>query len=558
MPAEKTRSPAPVSTTAQVSSSRSSSSNVAASASAVSRSIEFARSGRSITTTLTRPCCHPETGIAASVPAHGPCRKIEIGCAYRPRYCVAARRAKPVLPRALDEHVDERAGGLGELGAGHVGPDAPADRRVDAAHVLGELGRDVLDRHERRADAGGGQSRRDLHLRGAHRPLGLEAGGAAGQQRLLAEPVPLLVEHPLAPGERLEREVVAGLRERVAERHDEDQLLPAELDPRAAPLGRQRPDAEVGAPVLDRLRDQGAAGELEQADRDVGLQLAPALDRRGQHRRRERADRRHREQLGRRAEGAPARGQRTVRRRHGGAGVADQRLARRRQPDVARRAVEQRPADLRLERPDLLRQRGLRDVQPRRRLGERPGLRDREQVLQLPQRHRSRLYPHERRPDPRLRRPMDDAPLLVDHPRDGVARLLLNRPERHNALDRALVDALHDRGRGGARARDRAGLGGARAVLRRRRHVARRRRARGGERRALSPLRPHPRAAAPGAGRARRAGDRGRPPARDHLRSPDRRARGAGCRRAGRATGSRSRRGGCRRSWGAAARSTCA
>ena len=38
---------------------------------------------------------------------------------------------------------------------------------------------------------------------------------------------------------------------------------------------------------------------------------------------------------------------------------------------------------------------------------------------------------------------MDDAPLLVDHPRDGIARLLLNRPQRHNALDRALVEALH-------------------------------------------------------------------------------------------------------------------
>jgi enoyl-CoA hydratase/carnithine racemase len=38
---------------------------------------------------------------------------------------------------------------------------------------------------------------------------------------------------------------------------------------------------------------------------------------------------------------------------------------------------------------------------------------------------------------------MDDAPLLVDHPCDGVARLLLNRPGRHNALDRALVEALH-------------------------------------------------------------------------------------------------------------------
>jgi Enoyl-CoA hydratase/isomerase len=33
--------------------------------------------------------------------------------------------------------------------------------------------------------------------------------------------------------------------------------------------------------------------------------------------------------------------------------------------------------------------------------------------------------------------------LLVDHPHPGVARLLLDRPERHNALDRTLVEALH-------------------------------------------------------------------------------------------------------------------
>ena len=38
---------------------------------------------------------------------------------------------------------------------------------------------------------------------------------------------------------------------------------------------------------------------------------------------------------------------------------------------------------------------------------------------------------------------MDHVPLLVDHPHPGVARLLLDRPERHNALDRALVEALH-------------------------------------------------------------------------------------------------------------------
>jgi enoyl-CoA hydratase/carnithine racemase len=33
--------------------------------------------------------------------------------------------------------------------------------------------------------------------------------------------------------------------------------------------------------------------------------------------------------------------------------------------------------------------------------------------------------------------------LLVEHPSPGVARLLLDRPDRHNALDRALVAALH-------------------------------------------------------------------------------------------------------------------
>lgn len=33
-------------------------------------------------------------------------------------------------------------------------------------------------------------------------------------------------------------------------------------------------------------------------------------------------------------------------------------------------------------------------------------------------------------------------PLVVDHPHPGVARLLMDRPERHNALDRALVEAL--------------------------------------------------------------------------------------------------------------------
>ncbi len=38
----------------------------------------------------------------------------------------------------------------------------------------------------------------------------------------------------------------------------------------------------------------------------------------------------------------------------------------------------------------------------------------------------------------------DEATLFVDRPADGVLRLRLNRPARHNALDAELVAALHD------------------------------------------------------------------------------------------------------------------
>ncbi len=39
---------------------------------------------------------------------------------------------------------------------------------------------------------------------------------------------------------------------------------------------------------------------------------------------------------------------------------------------------------------------------------------------------------------------MDAAPLVVDTPADGVLRLRLNRPERRNAIDRAVAEALLD------------------------------------------------------------------------------------------------------------------
>ena len=63
-------------------------------------------------------------------------------------------------------------------------------------------------------------------------------------------------------------------------------------------------------------------------------------------------------------------------------------------------------------------------------------------------------------------------PLLVDHPHPGVARLLLDRPERHNALDRALVEALHAAVEAQREHVIVLGSSGAGTVLRRRRHGA--------------------------------------------------------------------------------------
>jgi len=69
IPAENTRSPAPVSTTARVSSSPSIPSKIADSCTAVSMSMAFARSGRSMTTNRTAPCCWLRTPI--QVPLSG-------------------------------------------------------------------------------------------------------------------------------------------------------------------------------------------------------------------------------------------------------------------------------------------------------------------------------------------------------------------------------------------------------------------------------------------------------------------------------------------------------
>ena len=67
--------------------------------------------------------------------------------------------------------------------------------------------------------------------------------------------------------------------------------------------------------------------------------------------------------------------------------LAEQSLAGGGDPYAARQALEQRPAELALERGDLLRERGLGDEQALGRRGERPLLDDGDEILELAEVH---------------------------------------------------------------------------------------------------------------------------------------------------------------------------
>ena len=70
-----------------------------------------------------------------------------------------------------------------------------------------------------------------------------------------------------------------------------------------------------------------------------------------------------------------------------GARLRQEALSGRREPHTAREPLEKRAAQLRLERRDLLRERGLGHKQPLGRLGEGSLLRDHGEVLELAQVH---------------------------------------------------------------------------------------------------------------------------------------------------------------------------
>jgi hypothetical protein len=75
--------------------------------------------------------------------------------------------------------------------------------------------------------------------------------------------------------------------------------------------------------------------------------------------------------------------------RDGGAGLGQERLAGCGESDAFGQALKQRPAELALQRLDLLRQGGLGDEQLLGRARERAFVRDREEVAQLAEVHRA-------------------------------------------------------------------------------------------------------------------------------------------------------------------------
>jgi hypothetical protein len=75
----------------------------------------------------------------------------------------------------------------------------------------------------------------------------------------------------------------------------------------------------------------------------------------------------------------------------GRSGGWQERLSGRGRAHAPAEALQQGPADLPLERADLLGERGLRHIQGRSRAGERPFVDNRDQILELAQSYRRSL-----------------------------------------------------------------------------------------------------------------------------------------------------------------------
>ncbi len=151
--------------------------------------------------------------------------------------------------------------------------------------------------------------------------------------------------------------------------------------------GRPRPEAEVAEPAANRLVELAAVSELVQVDGGVGMLAMPAGQRGGQNADRHRGDRGQLQLSARGAQGRP--------RGFGGAGRVGGRgagLGQERPPGLGQlhavgQALQQRSAELTLQRADLLGERRLGDREPLGGARERPLFDDRQQVGDLAQIH---------------------------------------------------------------------------------------------------------------------------------------------------------------------------
>jgi hypothetical protein len=196
--------------------------------------------------------------------------------------------------------------------------------------------------------------------------------------------VAALEHHPVALLE-LDQTDVAPRGQRILRRDHHEELLPAEPADRAGPVDRRRADAQIARAAADRVLGKRAVRELVQADERAGVALAPGLHEVGQDAGGDRANRADLELAGLEVEGGASGLLRPLGGSHRGLGVRKEGLAGRGQPHRARKPLQQLAADLLLQRADLLRERGLRDVHAQRRPRERALLDDREPVGDPPE-----------------------------------------------------------------------------------------------------------------------------------------------------------------------------
>ena len=203
-------------------------------------------------------------------------------------------------------------------------------------------------------------------------------------------------------------------------RHRGDEPLPLdrhqlELAVELGELHRpaDHPDIELAADERGQLRHRR---ELSEHEIDIGMAVAELAqhvrERRAEHRRADEADR---ERPLRSARDRPGAVGRSVDRCEDRACVLEEALARGGERHPAPVAGEQCDAELALERADLLAQRRLRDMQPRRRPMEMQLLGHRDEVTKMPQLHR-------RHPTP-ARAMRDNPPRMPDETASAAAQL---------------------------------------------------------------------------------------------------------------------------------------